>query len=53
MLESLFDKVAILKMQTLTQVFSSEFCEIFKDTFFKEHLQANPSVFLPTQRNSE
>ena len=32
-LESLFNKVADLK-ETPTQVFSSEMCEIFKDTFF-------------------
>ena len=25
---------------TLAQVFSFEFCEIFKNTFFTEHLQA-------------
>ena len=31
-LESLFNKVADLK-ETPTQVFSSEICEIFKDTF--------------------
>ena len=29
-----FNKVADLKKETLAQVFSCEFCEIFKDTFF-------------------
>ena len=43
MLESLFNKVASLWIQrcqkvTPTQVFSSEHCEIFKNTFFTEHL---------------
>ena len=27
------------KKDTLAQVFSSKFCEIFKNTFFKEHLR--------------
>ena len=42
--ESLFNKAAglrpatLLKKETLTQVFSSEFCEISKSTFFAEHL---------------
>ena len=25
--------------ETLTQVFSCEYCEIFKDTYFEEHLR--------------
>ena len=33
MLESLFKK------ETLTQVFSREYCEIFKNTYFEEHLR--------------
>ena len=37
MLESLFHKVAGLK-ETPTQVFCNEICEIFKNTFFTEHL---------------
>ena len=28
-----------IKKETLAQVFSREFCEISKDTFFTEHLQ--------------
>ena len=35
MLESLFNKVAGLQAQ---QVFSCEYCEIFKDTYFEEHV---------------
>ena len=30
--------------ETLAQVFSREFCEIFKNTFFTEHLRMTPSV---------
>ena len=33
-----------MKMETLTQVFSCEFCEIFKESFFKVHLLATASV---------
>ena len=33
----------IIQKQTLTQVFSCEFCEIFKNTFFIEHLRATAS----------
>ena len=29
----------LLKLQTPTQVFSCEYCEIFKNTYFEEHLQ--------------
>ena len=35
----LFEKVAGFSLQTLTQVFSSEFGEGFKNTYFTEHLQ--------------
>ena len=43
-LESLFNKVAGLKAcsfikKTPTQVFSCEYCEIFKKPFFIEHLR--------------
>ena len=37
-LESLFSKVSRNK-ETPAQVFSCEFCEAFKNTFFTEHLQ--------------
>ena len=41
---SFFDKVAglacnFIKKETLAQVFSCEFCEICKNTFFDKHLQ--------------
>ena len=39
-----FNKVAGLrKKETLTRVFSCEFCEIFKNTFFTEHLWTTAS----------
>ena len=48
----LFNKVAGLKPQAynfikkeaLVQVFSSEFCKIFKNTFFTEHIWATASA---------
>ena len=33
-----------IKKETLAQVFSCEFCEIFKNTFFTEHLQTTASL---------
>ena len=33
-----------IKENTLTQVFPCEFCEIFKSTFFTEHLRATASA---------
>ena len=40
-----FNKVAgkFIKKEALAQVFSCEFCEIFKSTFFTEHLWATAS----------
>ena len=38
MLEFLIDKVAGLLKKTPTQVFSCEYYEIFKNTYFEEHL---------------
>ena len=32
-----------IKKDTLAQVFSCEFCEIFKNTFFTEHLWTTAS----------
>ena len=32
-----------IKTETLAQVFSCEFCEIFKNTFFTEHLWTTTS----------
>ena len=48
-LESLFDKVAglrscnFIKKRLLTQVFSCEICEIFKNIYFEEHLRMTAS----------
>ena len=46
----LFNKVAglrpatlLINNETLVQVFSCEFCEMFKNTFFTEHLWATAS----------
>ena len=36
--------------ETLAQVFSCEFCEIFKNTFFTEHPRATASVYLKAHR---
>ena len=36
-------KFNFIKKETLVQVFSSEFCEISKNTFFTEHLWATAS----------
>ena len=32
----------------MKQVFYSEYCEIFKDTYFEEHLQTAVSIFTST-----
>ena len=34
----------LYKKETLTQLFSCEFCKIFKNTFFTEHLWATVSA---------
>ena len=34
-----------IKKETLTHMFSGEFCEIFKNTFFTEHLWKTASVY--------
>ena len=38
------------KVADLTQVFSCEFCEISKNTFFKEHLWATASDSLTIEK---
>ena len=38
--------IFFIKKVTLAQVFSCEFCEISKNTFFTEHLWATASVFI-------
>ena len=35
-----------IKKEALAQVFSCEFCEISKNTFFAEHLRTTVSIFL-------
>ena len=35
----------LFKEETLAQVFSCEFCEISKNTFFAEHIRATAPVF--------
>ena len=54
-LESLFIKVAGLGLQLYqkdaqTQVLSSEYCEIFKNTHFEKHLQKTAPVILLSLR---
>ena len=34
-----------IKKETLVQMFTCEFCETFKNTFFTEHLWTTASVF--------
>ena len=34
-----------IKKETVAQVFSCEFCEIFKNAFFTEHLWTTASVY--------
>ena len=31
--------VRVLKKETVTQIFSCEFCKVYKNTFFTEHLR--------------
>ena len=42
-----------IKTETLAQVFSFEFCEIFKNTFFTEHLWTNTSKNILTFTDSD
>ena len=46
-----FKKVAGLSPQTLAQVFSCEFCETSKNTFFKENLRTTASVLAQFEKN--
>ena len=41
-----------IKKETLTQVFSYEFCEIFKSTFSTEHLWTAASALCPISSKS-
>ena len=51
MLESLISKVAgrqarnLVKKEALAQVLSCEFCEIFKNTYFTEHLRVTATEY--------
>ena len=38
-----------IKNETLVQVFSCEFCESFKNTFFTEHIRATASIYFILQ----
>ena len=44
MLESLFVKVKLYEKETPTEVFSREYFEIFKYTFFPKHLRTTASI---------
>ena len=53
--ESLFKKSCrfqSLKTETLAQVFSCEFCEVSKNTFFTEHPWSTASVIMRRQNTS-
>ena len=48
-MKSLFSKIVGVqaskyKKETLTQVFSCEYCKTFENTYFKEHLRTMASV---------
>ena len=40
-----------IKKDTLAQVFSYEFCEIFKNTFFTEHVRATTFEVTKAEKN--
>ena len=50
-LESLFNKAAglpvckFIKKETPIQVFSCDYCKVFKKTYFEEHLRTAASVY--------
>ena len=50
--QSLFKPQAckFIKKETLAQVFSCDFCEVFKNTFFTEHLWTTASEYLQQVR---
>ena len=55
--EPFFNKVAgvawnSINKETLAQVFSCEFCEIFKNTYFTEHLRTTAFVHNHTKINT-
>ena len=44
------DKTGLITSETTAQVFSCEFCEIFKNTYFEEHLQRPASAYVDLER---
>ena len=48
--EHLPEAATRVKKEALTQVFSCEFCEIFKNTFFTEHLWATASYLMKVRK---
>ena len=42
----LFNACNFIKREALAHVFSYEFCEIFKKTYFTEHLRTTANIFL-------
>ena len=42
----------LLQKETPTHMFSSEYCKIFKNTYFEEHLLTAASDFLKQLQNS-
>ena len=48
-----FFRLQPLKRETLAEVFSCEFCEVSKNTFFTEHLWATASVIMRRQNLSQ
>ena len=36
----------LIKKETQTQVFSCEYCKIFKNTYFEEYLRTTASLFI-------
>ena len=57
MLQCLFNKVKglqarnFIKKETPAQVISCEYCEVFKNTYFEEHLQTAVSKTLKAREN--
>ena len=46
--KGVLSNVNFIKKETLTQAFSCEFCEIFKNILFTKHLQTTaPNLFFP------
>ena len=50
--KKVFEACNFIKKETLAQVFSCEFCEISKNTFFTEHLYTTASIGPRSQNNA-